>query len=72
MDTLDWLVMYGFPLVIGALVVRWIRIIKNNTNLQVEQNKAIISILKDIQTKRDEIFLISQKRAWKWLPSSGF
>ncbi|EPD49473.1 hypothetical protein MHH33_00875 [Paenisporosarcina sp. FSL H8-0542] len=56
MDNLEWLVMYGFLLVIGALVVRWIRLIKNNTDVQVEQNKAIISLLKDIQLKKEKSF----------------
>ena len=56
MDISEWLVMYGFPLVIAALVVRWIRLIKNNTDVQVEQNKEIISILKEIQTKKEKSF----------------
>lgn len=56
MDILEWLVMYGFPLVIAALVVRWFRLIKNNTDVQVEQNKEIISILKEIQTKKEKSF----------------
>ena len=53
MNSLEWLVMYGFPLIIAALVVRWIRIIKNNSDEQVTQNKEIIALLKDLKIRKD-------------------
>lgn len=39
------------PLVILAFVFRWIRQIKDNSELQVEQNKQIIALLKTIENK---------------------
>lgn len=39
------------PLLILAFVFRWIRQIKDNSELQVEQNKQIIALLKTIENK---------------------
>ncbi|MEK9197254.1 hypothetical protein ACH0B5_05295 [Ureibacillus sp. 179-F W5.1 NHS] len=33
------------PIIIVAFLIRWIRIIKVNSDIQVEQNKQIISLL---------------------------
>ena len=45
------IILYGLPIIIVALLIRWIRFIKENSDLQVEQNKEIISLLREI---RDE------------------
>lgn len=39
------------PVLLVALVLRWIRIIRINSDLQIEQNKEIISLLKEIIKK---------------------
>lgn len=39
------------PLLILAFVFRWVRQIKDNSELQVEQNKQIISLLERIEIK---------------------
>ena len=36
------------PILLVALVLRWVRIIRINSEVQIEQNKEIISILKEI------------------------
>ena len=36
-----------FPLIILAFVVRWVYQIKKNSEIQVEQNKQIISLLQN-------------------------
>ncbi|MED1563926.1 hypothetical protein AJ85_03985 [Alkalihalobacillus alcalophilus ATCC 27647 = CGMCC 1.3604] len=41
--------LFFVSIVLGALVIRWIKIIKLNSNLQVEQNKEIITLLKEIK-----------------------
>jgi len=35
-----------FPVILGALVLRWLRIIRINSEKQVEQNREIIELLK--------------------------
>ncbi|WP_169834558.1 hypothetical protein [Paenisporosarcina indica] len=39
------------PLLILALVFRWVRQIKKNSETQVEQNKQIISLLQQMEYK---------------------
>ena len=39
------------PLVILAFVIRWIRQIKINSDLQVEQNNKIITLLENLNKK---------------------
>ena len=39
------------PLLILAFVFRWVRQIKENSELQVEQNKQIIALLERIEIK---------------------
>ena len=51
METIFLPIIYGLPIIIVALLIRWIRFIKENSDLQVEQNKEIISLLREI---RDE------------------
>jgi len=53
LEELGWLILYGFPLIIAAMVVRWIRIIKNNSDEQVTQNKEIIALLKELKIRKD-------------------
>lgn len=43
-----------FPFLIIAMTL-WIRIIKVNSNIQVEQNKEIIELLKKNSRDKDEI-----------------
>ncbi|MEK5332690.1 hypothetical protein [Lysinibacillus sp. FSL W8-0992] len=43
-----------FPFLIIAITI-WIRIIKVNSNIQVEQNKEIIELLKKNSQDKDEI-----------------
>jgi ribosomal protein L30/L7E len=48
--------LFGFlfsllPLLILAFVLRWIRLVKINSEKQVEQNKEIIGLLRDINQK---------------------
>ena len=40
------------PIVLVALLLRWIRIIRLNNEIQIEQNKEIISLLKEIAEKK--------------------
>lgn len=35
------------PLILAALLLRWVRIIRVNSEIQIKQNKEIISLLKD-------------------------
>ena len=49
METIFLSILYGLPIIIVALLIRWIRFIKENSDLQVEQNKEIISLLKEIR-----------------------
>ena len=44
-------ILYGLPIIIVAFLIRWIRFIKENSDLQVEQNKEIILLLKEISAK---------------------
>lgn len=53
MEELGWLILYGFPLIIAAMVVRWIRMIKTNSDEQVLQNKEIIALLKELKIRKD-------------------
>ncbi len=39
------------PILLVALVLRWVRIIRMNSEIQTEQNKEIISLLKEINKK---------------------
>ncbi|KOS68369.1 hypothetical protein AEA09_07235 [Lysinibacillus contaminans] len=48
------LILLSLVLLIG-LTLRWIRIIKVNSNIQVEQNKEIIELLKKNSRDKDEI-----------------
>lgn len=48
------LILLLLVLLIG-LTLRWIRIIKVNSNIQVEQNKEIIELLKKNSRDKDEI-----------------
>lgn len=36
------------PIIIVAFLIRWVRIIKVNSDIQVEQNKQIISLLEQM------------------------
>ena len=49
METIGLSILYGLPIIILAFLIRWIRFIKENSDLQVEQNKEIISLLKEIR-----------------------
>lgn len=51
METIFLSVLYGLPIIIVAFLIRWIRFIKENSDLQVEQNKEIISLLKEIRAE---------------------
>jgi hypothetical protein len=51
METIFLPILYGLPIIIVALLIRWVRFIKENSDLQVEQNKEIISLLKEISAK---------------------
>lgn len=50
-ETILLSILYGLPIIIVAFLIRWIRFIKENSDLQVEQNKEIISLLKEIRAK---------------------
>ncbi|MFJ3386114.1 MULTISPECIES: hypothetical protein [unclassified Lysinibacillus] len=39
------------PILLVALVLRWVRIIRVNSEIQIEQNKEIISLLKEMTKK---------------------
>jgi hypothetical protein len=39
------------PLLLVAFVLRWIRLIKANTDIQVNQNKKVLELLNDINEK---------------------
>ncbi|MFY3792327.1 hypothetical protein ACOQFO_11695 [Ureibacillus sp. MALMAid1270] len=41
------------PILIVALLLRWVRIIRVNSEIQIEQNKEIISLLKEIKEKNN-------------------
>ncbi|MBU0903586.1 MAG: hypothetical protein KKF57_00205 [Firmicutes bacterium] len=51
METIFLSILYGLPIIIVAFLIRWIRFIKENSDLQVEQNKEIISLLKEIRAE---------------------
>ena len=51
METIFLPILYGLPIIFVALLIRWIRFIKENSDLQVEQKKEIISLLKEIRAK---------------------
>lgn len=51
METILPQILYGLPLIIIALLIRWIRFIKENSDIQVEQNNEIISLLKEIRAE---------------------
>ena len=40
------------PILLVALVLRWVRIIRINSDLQIEQNREMIAILREIQEKK--------------------
>lgn len=40
------------PILLVALILRWVRIIRINSEIQIEQNKEIISVLKEIADKK--------------------
>ncbi len=40
------------PILLAALLLRWVRIIRINSEIQIEQNKEIISLLKDLAEKK--------------------
>lgn len=39
------------PILLVALLLRWVRIIRVNSEIQIEQNKEIIYLLKEIEKK---------------------
>ena len=41
-----------FPVFIVAMVVRWVRIIRVNSEKQIQQNEEIISLLKETEKRR--------------------
>lgn len=41
------------PILLVALLLRWVRIIRVNSEIQIEQNKEMISLLKEL-LKTDE------------------
>ena len=43
------IIVFGLPLILVALIIRWIRFIKENSDIQIEQNKEIITLLKEIK-----------------------
>ena len=51
METIFLSILYGLPIIIVAFLIRWIRFIKENSDLQVEQNKEIISLLREIRAE---------------------
>jgi len=53
-DIIPGLIML-LPLLILAFVLRWVRLIKINSEYQVEQNKQIISLLQKIERKIDTL-----------------
>jgi len=53
-DIIPGLIML-LPLLILAFVLRWVRLIKINSEYQVEQNKQIISLLQKIERKIDSL-----------------
>ncbi|MBL4953714.1 hypothetical protein RCG24_11460 [Neobacillus sp. OS1-32] len=40
------------PLILFAFVLRWIRLIKINSEIQVDQNKKIISLLEELKNNK--------------------
>ncbi|WP_431026706.1 hypothetical protein [Lysinibacillus sp. LZ02] len=40
------------PIILAAFVLRWIRIMKLNSETQIEQNKEIIRLLKELTEKQ--------------------
>ncbi|WP_368505038.1 hypothetical protein AB3N04_05155 [Alkalihalophilus sp. As8PL] len=49
------IVFYIVPVVLVALVIRWIRLIKVNSEEQVQQNKEIITLLEEIRQRKDTL-----------------
>jgi hypothetical protein len=45
--------LYLIPIILVALVIRWIRLIKLNSEEQVKQNKEIITLLRELGEKKD-------------------
>lgn len=43
------IILFGLPIFLVALIIRWIRFIKENSDIQIEQNKEIITLLKEIK-----------------------
>ena len=41
-----------FPLIAAVVIIVWIYRMKQNSDEQVEQNKEIITLLKEIKTKK--------------------
>ncbi len=40
-------------ILIVALLIRWVRIIRVNSEIQIEQNKEIVSLLKELSKKNE-------------------
>ncbi|MDV2682864.1 hypothetical protein RYX56_00605 [Alkalihalophilus lindianensis] len=49
------IVFYLVPIVLVALVIRWVRLIKVNSDEQVQQNKQIITLLEDIRKRKNTL-----------------
>ncbi|MFC0561532.1 hypothetical protein [Halalkalibacter alkalisediminis] len=45
--------LYLIPIILLALVIRWIRLIMLNSEKQVNQNKEIIKHLRELNEKKD-------------------
>ncbi|MDV2684019.1 hypothetical protein RYX56_06490 [Alkalihalophilus lindianensis] len=45
--------LYLIPIILVALVIRWIRLIMLNSDEQVKQNIEIITLLREIKEKKD-------------------
>ncbi|MBX0358473.1 hypothetical protein [Halobacillus sp. Nhm2S1] len=52
MDVLVPTLLMFFPIIVLAFLIRWVRLIKNNSDIQVEQNKKIISLLDKAENEK--------------------
>ncbi|SDJ14910.1 hypothetical protein [Salimicrobium halophilum] len=52
MDLLMSTFLMFFPIIIVAFLIRWVRLIKINSDKQVEQNKRIISLLEKAEKEK--------------------
>ncbi|MFY3791931.1 hypothetical protein ACOQFO_09595 [Ureibacillus sp. MALMAid1270] len=41
------------PILLVALLIRWVRIIRVNSEIQIEQNKEIIALLKELNMNNE-------------------